>query len=310
MDFKNPKIPEGINVSDEHPLKNFLYLFLGVVGVIFLVLLILFFSIGFIAKWIPFEKEVEWAQSIGASVERNNKGDLLQDLVFPNEAETSNNSIEDKLRAEKITAYLQNLSDKLSVAQKLPDSMKITIHYIDKPVINAFAIIGGHVFIYQGLIDVINSENALSMILAHEIAHVKNRHPIVALGRGLGLGVVLSLVTGVGVDGFSTSIASHINLLTSLAFSREQETQSDIDAYNTLLEYYGHGFGAIELFSVLLNSNQSSGLPELLNSHPLSENRIERLNKLGTSIVDKCTDTKLDCSVTPLPSFIKSPASK
>ena len=305
MDFKNPKMPEGINVTDEHPLKNFLYLLLGVVGVIVIALLVLFYSIGFVAKWIPFETEVEWAKSIETSLVDDVKGDLLRDLVFPDNSIISKNTPHNKLREEKTRAYLQELSDQLSVAQGLPESIKITVHYIDQPVMNAFATIGGHVFIYQGLLDVLTSENGLAMVLAHEIAHIKNRHPIVALGRGLGLGVVLSLVAGVGGDSFSTNLASHVNLLTSLAFSRGQETQSDINAYNTLLEHYGHGLGATELFSVLIDSDQRSGLPELLNSHPLSENRIQRLNALGKSIADKCTDASLDCALMPLPQFIK-----
>jgi Zn-dependent protease with chaperone function len=310
MDFKNPKMPEGINVTSEHPLKNFLYLVLGVAGVIVVVLLILFYSIGYVAKWIPFEKEVEWAQSIEASFAGEVKGDLLQDLVFPGTTGVPKTNSQDLVRIEKTTAYLQNLSDQLSVAIGLPASIKVTVHYIDEPVINAFATIGGHVFIYQGLIDAITSENGLSMVLAHEIAHINNRHPIVALGRSLGLGLVLSLVSGFGVDNFSTNLASHINLLTSLAFSREQETQSDTDAYNTLLEYYGHGLGATELFSVLVESTKSSRLPELLNSHPLSENRIERLNTLGASIAVKCGRASIDCLLTPLPVFIKSSAAK
>lgn len=305
MDFNNPKIPEGINVTDEHPLKSLLYLVLGVVGVTVVALLILFYSIGYMARWVPFEKEVEWAQSIEASLADEVKGDVLQDWLFPGAAKTPKPNSQDLIRIEKITGYLQNLSDQLSMAQGLPTSMKVTVHYIDQPVINAFATIGGHIFIYQGLIDAVTSENGLSMVLAHEIAHVKNRHPIVAVGRSLGLGAVLSLIAGVGSDNFSSSLAGHINLLTSLAFSREQETQSDIDAYNSLLTYYGHGLGATELFSVLVESTQGSRLPELLNSHPLSENRIEQLNALGAAIDVNCAKASLGCILTPMPAFIQ-----
>jgi Zn-dependent protease with chaperone function len=310
MDFKNPKMPEGINVTNEHPLKNFLYLLMGVAGVILAVLLILFYSIGYVARWIPFEKEVEWAQSIEATLAGEVKDDLFQDLVFPGNAGVPKANSQDLVRIEKITAYLQNLSNQLSVAQNLPASIKVTVHYVDQPVINAFATVGGHVVIYQGLIDAITSENGLSMVLAHEIAHINHRHPIVALGRSLGLGVMLLLVSGFGGDNLSTNFASHVNLLTSLAFSREQETQSDLDAYNTLLTYYGHGLGATELFSMLVDSAQGSRLPELLNSHPLSENRIERLNALGADIAVKCAKASVSCLLTPLPAFIKSSVAK
>jgi Zn-dependent protease with chaperone function len=308
MEFKNFKMPEDINVTKEHPLKNFFYLLLGVASIMVATLLILFYSIGYVAKWIPFEKEVEWLQTIETSLDGDKAGDFLRELVFPGAAETvSTQSQKNKLRAEEITAYLQSLSDQLSLAQDLPASMKITVHYIDQPIINAFATVGGNVFIYQGLIDAVSSENGLSMVLAHEIAHVNNRHPIVALSRSLGLGVMLSLVTGIGGGNLSTNLASHFNLLTTLAFSRKQENQSDVDAYNTLLKYYGHGLGATELFSVLVESDQASRLPELLNSHPLSENRIERLNTLGAAIAANCAKAPFSCVLTKLPEFVRAP---
>ncbi len=310
MEFKNSKIPEGINVSNEHPLKNFVYLLLGVTGVIIIVLLVLFYAIGFVAKWVPFETEVKWAESISVSFERSSdstQNGLFDALGLPN---TDNNSDEHDeqytLRVEKITVYLQDLADKLAVAQGLPEPIKITVHYIDQPVVNAFATIGGHVFIYQGLIDAVDSENGLAMVMAHEIAHVKHRHPIVALSRGLGLGVILSLVTGIGGDSLSSNLAGHVNLLTSLAFSRGQETESDIEAYNTLLEYYGHGLGSTELFSELIKTSQESSLPELLNSHPLSQKRIERLEKMGESTVIDCSSATFNCTLTLLPEFAQS----
>ncbi len=308
MEYQNSKIPEGINVSSEHPLKNFIYLLLGVSGAIIAVLLVLFYTIGFIAKWVPFEAEVKWAESISASF--NESGDdtqngLLDALGLPTTDKNLDGLDEQyTLRVQKITLYLQDLANKLALAQELPEPITITVHYIDQPLVNAFATLGGHVFIYQGLIDAVESENGLAMVIAHEIAHVKNRHPIVALSRGLGLGVILSLVTGVGGDSLSTSLAGHVNLLTSLAFSRGQETESDIEAYNTLLKYYGHGLGATELFSQLVKAGQETSLPEILNSHPLSQKRIERLEKLGQSTITDCSYASFNCSLTPLPEFL------
>ena len=96
---------------------------------------------------------MEWAKNIETSLVDDVNGGLLRDLVFSGDAGAPKNKLPHKLRAEKTTAYLQNLSDQLSVAQGLPESIKITVHYVDQPVINAFATIGGHVFIYQGLIE-------------------------------------------------------------------------------------------------------------------------------------------------------------
>jgi len=313
MEFQNPKIPEGINVSSEHPLKNFIYLLLGVSGALIVALLVLFYAIGFIAKWVPFEAEVKWAESVSESLNKSSdksdndtQNSLLEALGLPTiDKSADDDGIDGQyaVRTQKITAYLQDLANKLALAQELPEPIKITVHYIDQPVVNAFATIGGHVFIYQGLIDAVESENGLAMVVAHEIAHIKNRHPIVALSRGLGLGVILSLLTGVGGDSFSTNLAGHVNLLTSLAFSREQESESDIEAYNTLLKYYGHGLGATELFAELIKTGRETSLPELLHSHPLSQKRIERLEKMGESSNADCSYEAFNCSLTLLPEF-------
>ncbi len=286
MDYQNPKIPEGINVTDEHPLKGFLYLLAAVAGTIAIIVLVISLSIGELAKLVPFETEVSLAEKIKANV----SDDAIENLNASEQA-----------RHQQVQAYLQNLADKLSRAHQLPEEIKITVHYLDEPVINAFATLGGHIFIYQGLIDVLDSENALAMVVAHEIAHVKYRHPIVALSRGASIGLILSMLTGVGDGG---SIASQMSLLTSLAFSRSQETESDIDAYNALISYYGHAQGATDLFNVLKKSNHILSPPELLSSHPLSEKRIEKLNELDKGAYAHCSKNSMGCQLTPLPDFL------
>ena len=68
------------------------------------------------------------------------------------------------------------------------------MHYDDDAVVNAFATLGGHIVVYQGLLEAVPDENALAMVLAHEIAHVRHRHPIVGLSRSAALGFALMLL--------------------------------------------------------------------------------------------------------------------
>ncbi|KPK67080.1 MAG: hypothetical protein AMJ84_13975 [Acidithiobacillales bacterium SM23_46] len=96
----------------------------------------------------------------------------------------------------EVTEYLQQLVDHLAIAQELPADMRLTVHYVDKDTINAFATVGGHIVVFRGLLEKMPNENALAMVLAHEIAHVKHRHPIQVLGRGVVVGLALSIVTG------------------------------------------------------------------------------------------------------------------
>lgn len=109
---------------------------------------------------------------------------------------------------------------------------------------NAFATLGGRVFILQGAIDAVQSENGLAMILAHELAHLKHRDPITAFGRG-GISALLLLATGMQGGAEVANLSAGALLM---GFSREQERLADELALETLKQHYGHVQGAEEFF--------------------------------------------------------------
>jgi predicted Zn-dependent protease len=288
LEHENPKIPEGINVTNEHPLKGFFYL-LVTVGVFAIgIIIIVSLTVGVLVKWVPFETESKLADNVIAKIKEVDSGKEKGD----------------RERNAKVTHYLQKLANQLSDAQQLPQEMKITVHYIDEPVINAFATLGGHIVIYQGVIDSVKSENALAMVVAHEIAHVKHRHPIVAMGRGTSIGLILAAITGFGDSGFSSQMVGQMGSLSSLAFSRGQETESDEEAFTTLLNYYGHVEGATDLFRTLSEYDADQITPEWLSSHPLSQKRVIALENLQAGLPNQCSNQK-QCEITPLPSFLR-----
>ena len=61
------------------------------------------------------------------------------------------------------------------------------MHYDASDTVNAFATLGGHVVIYRGLLEKLPNENVVAMVVAHEIAHIKHRDPVAALGRGVAI---------------------------------------------------------------------------------------------------------------------------
>ena len=170
--YENPQIPEGINVSPTHPLKDFTLLLGGVSALIVVAVLALSFAAGYLVRFVPFEQEQALASSIDA--------DWLK----------QSHSADDKRREQ----YLQALGEQLSAAMDLPAEMQITVHYSSDDTVNAMATLGGNIVVFQGLIDTVDSENALAMVLAHEIAHVRERDPISAVGRPapLALGLLLA----------------------------------------------------------------------------------------------------------------------
>ena len=160
----------------------------------------------------------------------------------------------------------------------LPEDMNFIIHYSKEPVENAFATIGGHIYIYQGLIDLLPNENALAMVIAHEMAHVYHRHPIIAMGRGVIIGLLLSALSGFSGDYFIGKITTDAGVITLLNFNRDQERESDKTALAIVAAHYGHVKHTDELFKALLDkaeANTDVKLPQFLSTHPLSETRIK-----------------------------------
>ena len=90
------------------------------------------------------------------------------------------------------------------------------------------------------------SENALAMVIAHEIAHVRHRDPIAALGGGATLALLLAIA-----GGNVQSLAPQVAGLVQRGYSREAERLADEDALGALERFYGHAGGAADVFRQL-----------------------------------------------------------
>lgn len=246
LEYSNPEIPEGINTSKTHPLKEFLWLTGSVMAAIGILVLVLVLFADALTAYIPFSIEQKITLS-GA------------------EASTEEGPLPD---------YLQSLADRIVKAEDLPEDMKITIHYLDDDTINAFATLGGHVFFFRGLLEKLPNENALAMLMAHEIAHIKHRHPIRSLGRGVIIGLALSVISTSAGDAIIESFLGKTGYLTILKYSRDMEVQADKTAIQALKSIYGHVSGADELFKILLKEAGKLEPPVFFSTHPLTEDRI------------------------------------
>ncbi len=253
-EFENPRLPEGINVSAGHPLKDFFGLALSVVVVAALGALVIYLGAGLVARRVPFATEARLAERF----------------------------IKQKAERPAIELALQALADRLAAHMSLPHGMQIQVHYQDSATINAMATLGGNVFMYRGLLEKIPHENALAMVMAHEIAHVLHRDPVVGAGRGVAMTLALSALTAGASDGAAGTMISGTALLTGLTFSREQEAFADEAALAAVVKEYGSIVGAADLFHVFEKlRNGSAGPPKVLATHPLTADRIARIETLA-----------------------------
>lgn len=198
--------------------------------------------------------------------------------IFRSQAPT----IDDPLLNE----YLNNLIYTLVSHSELQDR-RIDLVVVDNPTINAFAVPGGVIGVHNGLFLYAQSEDELATVLAHEIAHLSQRH----FSRGveyqqsqtpLNLAALLAGLVVMATAGGDAGMAA-INASQALAqsnalrFSRQNEQEADRIGMQTLVDAGMDPYAAPAMFERMLQSSRYTSaerIPEFLRSHPLSENRV------------------------------------
>lgn len=248
--YSNPRIPEGINTTATHPLKELAVLLGGSLALLAVLVLGLGLAADALSVRIPFAYEASIADSVAPDTEPSPQ-----------------------------QAAIATLAARLSAVMTLPEGMTVSVHYVDDDVVNAGATLGGNVLVYRGLVERMPSENALAMVLAHEIAHIKHRHPIRSLGRGLVVMLAMAAVLGVEGDGAATLLQG-TGTLALLGFSRAQESDADADAIAAVQALYGHVGGALDAYRALLEAHGESEPPAVLATHPHMDERIAELEEI------------------------------
>jgi Zn-dependent protease with chaperone function len=266
MEYQNRLPEEGINTPGRHPLAEFIRL--GVIALVALLLLglLLNFAGGHLAGLIPYKAEL-WA---------TNK----IDRILVDAGEESPFSVEPS--DAPLMEYLNSLGDRVEQALEMESPMTIQLHYSDEDVVNAFATLGGHVYLYKGLLRQLPHENALTMLLAHEYSHVQMRHALRGVGGGLAVAIGAAMLPGgAGVEGKLYSLAGS---LSNMNFSRDMETDADSNGLKAVNSLYGHTAGADDLFELFMAQRartDTGKLDSFFSTHPLDRDRIEALAELS-----------------------------
>ncbi|WP_428312265.1 M48 family metallopeptidase [Hydrocarboniphaga sp.] len=140
--------------------------------------------------------------------------------------------------------------------------------------LNAFAIPGGHIVVYSGLIEAADDATELAGVLAHEVEHVELRHSLKAMMQQAGLRLAIAAV--IGDFGIASEAAGR---LSGLQFSRDSEREADTQGLQRLIASGIDPQGMLRLFAKLDTQTQGVAPPAWLNSHPATPQRITGLRQ-------------------------------
>jgi Zn-dependent protease with chaperone function len=198
---------------------------------------------------------VEWEQKLGESA----YGDFLahQEIVKEGIARSA---------VEEITRRL------IEQIPNNPYTFRVTV--VKSDVVNAFALPGGYIVVFTGLMKKAESGEEVAGVMGHELNHVLQRHGLERIVKQLGLMAIIAIMVGdqQGLAGLMKQIG--VELLT-LKFGREQETEADLTGLHLLHRARIDPSGMISFFERLAEKDE--GRTEWLSTHPMSSARAERL---------------------------------
>jgi predicted Zn-dependent protease len=183
----------------------------------------------------------------------------------------------------RAAAYLAKLGQELAAKTERP-KLPWRFQIADDPVVNAFALPGGFVFVTRGLMAHLNSEAQLATVVGHEIGHVTARHSVNQLSKASLAQVGLAVGTAVSdTIGQLAQLGSAGLQLLFLKYSRDHERQADTLGFR-YAQVAGYDVRTMPaVFATLARVSEASGataLPTWLASHPSPDDRIQHIEHL------------------------------
>jgi predicted Zn-dependent protease len=193
-----------------------------------------------------------------------------------------------------ITDYVGDVVARVVTGTR-PMPFRVKSAVIANPLINAFAIPGGYIYIFTGLIQSVETESQLAGVIAHELAHVSQRHVVNRIEKQKKIallstaGMLAGLLLGVAAGGEDAAQAGQALVLGSqgaataamLHYSQEDEREADHVGLNSLVKAGYNPEGMPGTFQIMLKNkwyDNSSAMPSYLSTHPGTEERITYLH--------------------------------
>ncbi|CAM3306276.1 M48 family metallopeptidase [Shewanella violacea] len=190
----------------------------------------------------------------------------------------------------KLVTYVDCVANRVTAV--LPNKgLKWDVVVFESDQVNAFALPGGHIGVYTGLLKIAENEDQLATVIGHEVAHVLANHSNEQVSRAQMTGIGMQLAdAALGAGGVSNKdlYMAALGLGTQVGFilpyGREQESEADIMGVELMARA---GFDPRQSMQLWLNMAKVGGDqgPELLSTHPSHSHRIDDLSQMQAQVM-------------------------
>jgi len=159
-----------------------------------------------------------------------------------------------------------------------PVNYPVEITVIKSGEVNAFAVPGGHIVVYDGILENMKTPGQLAALLGHEASHVQGRHSLRNIFRSMARKMFIFLLLG-GDAGIAGYLADKADDLKGLAYSRDLETEADDNGMKLMRQAGVNPQGMLLLMELLQKEGADKETSALLSTHPVFESRIKNVQR-------------------------------
>lgn len=202
---------------------------------------------------------------------------IANNVPISYEEKLGQSSYDALIRQYRIQPEATRLVNDFFRQMKIQTRYPVQITVVSDKQSNAFALPGGHIIVYDQLLNEMKHYEELAALLSHEYAHVEKKHTTKTIFRSMGTYMFISLLFG-DLGGAGAVVVENANSLKSLQYSRRLEREADLYGLKILQQRHIDPKGFEWLFNTL--RQQSGAQPsEWLSSHPDLDNRIRYINR-------------------------------
>lgn len=181
-----------------------------------------------------------------------------------------------------LNAYVNDIGQKLAAVSDRPD-IPYTFQIVEDDAVNAFATMGGYVYITTGLMAAADNEAELAGVIGHEIGHIAGRHSVQQMRKAA---ITQGITSALGVNRDRlVNIGTQIAL--QLPASRSDEYEADVHGFESMGRAGYDQSGMVSFMQKLVRGRSQ---PEFLSTHPDARNRVDELQtRLDNSALPQAT---------------------
>lgn len=261
FDAENAKkiiFDDNVNITETNTLKDLVQIVLNIILIIVCVYLFVFYTSGIILISLSPEQQV-----------------VVENFISPS-VKTDTIELTEKEK-QKLKDIRNNI---LKVDPKFPKTSNLDINVIKNKQLNALCYPNGNIYITSALYNELKTDEELTFVIAHEMAHYRNKDHLLNLRRGISNSVILILTAFASPNNreISTVIDGSLEI-TDLKFSRGVEEKADKYAIKIMNILYGNAKAGADVMKTLKYKNRFD--VEFLSSHPNIDKRINYIEKFS-----------------------------